>query len=151
MPCFALSPCMINVFMFAPFLYVTSLPPPPLPPQHVSLRRANGKATRRQLHYTSQEGEVDQRTVSVFVCVCMTGVNDMCTQYVHSQNTGSWHTFDNSRIHNVIILFRKGPQKRYSLHKRTVITVFCCGLKVYKTVLLVYICFPSTLLYATSF
>ncbi|XP_052455333.1 ras-associated and pleckstrin homology domains-containing protein 1 isoform X3 [Carassius gibelio] len=30
--------------------------------EHVSLRRANGKATRRHLDFTSQEGEVDQST-----------------------------------------------------------------------------------------
>lgn len=40
--------------------------------QHASLlRRANVKPARRQLDFTSREGEVDLDTVSVCVCVCV--------------------------------------------------------------------------------
>lgn len=50
--------------------------------QHVTLRRANGKPARRQLDFTSQEGEVDRATVSACVracsCACVCGGICLC-------------------------------------------------------------------------
>lgn len=55
----------IILSVFAPFpisvasIHAHTLPAPPDFPQHVTLRRA-----RRQLDFTSREGEMDQATVS---------------------------------------------------------------------------------------
>ncbi len=67
MPCFALSAAWLMCLCLHLFCMWCHCLPHPFS-QHVSLRRANGKATRRHLKFTSQEGEVDQSTVSVFVC-----------------------------------------------------------------------------------
>lgn len=69
-----LSLCMcLNDLCLHPFLHLWSLSThtPCLHllifPQHVTLRRANGKTARRQLDFASREGEVDRATVSACV------------------------------------------------------------------------------------
>lgn len=87
--------CMcLHCLCLHPFLYPRPLPShthtPHLPAptrlfQHVTLRRANSKPARRQLDFTSREGEVDRATVSVCVCEWLSNFSSWCAQLIVSR------------------------------------------------------------------